>query len=377
MKIRSHYLGLVLVVCFTGRIAAAQTIDEKLEAMMKEQPTVGLSVAAVKDGKIIYIHSFGYKNLETKTPLSDNDIFRIASISKSFTSVGLMQMIQKKKISLDDDVSALAGFRIRNPRFPDKVITLRMVLSHTSSINDRQGYFDLVAINPDKNPDWAKCYNDYEPGSAYEYCNYNYNIAGAILERVSGERFDHYIAGHILKPLGISGGFNVNDLDPSRFALIYDYNRETARFILSPAAYAPRKKEISEYEMGFTTPVFSPAGGLKISAGDLAQYMMMHMKNGKQNGKRIIAKKNAKLIRTPLSAKEHYGLGLLLNPDLIPGVNMYGHTGGAYGLTSLMFFEPEKKFGFVAISNGNAPSYSSGRKAIKIMYEEFIRARAD
>lgn len=261
MKIRSHYLGLVLVVCFTGRIAAAQTIDEKLEAMMKEQPTVGLSVAAVKDGKLIYTHSFGYKNLETKTPLSDNDIFRIASISKSFTSVGLMQMIQKKKISLDDDVSALAGFRIRNPRFPDKVITLRMVLSHTSSINDRQGYFDLVAINPDKNPDWAKCYNDYEPGSAYEYCNYNYNIAGAILERVSGERFDHYIAGHILKPLGISGGFNVNDLDPSRFALIYDYNRETARFILSPAAYAPRKKEISEYEMGFTTPVFSPAGG--------------------------------------------------------------------------------------------------------------------
>ena len=331
MKIRSHYLGLVLVVCFTGRIAAAQTIDEKLEAMMKEQPTVGLSVAAVKDGKLIYTHSFGYKNLETKTPLSDNDIFRIASISKSFTSVGLMQMIQKKKISLDDDVSALAGFRIRNPRFPDKVITLRMVLSHTSSINDRQGYFDLVAINPDKNPDWAKCYNDYEPGSAYEYCNYNYNIAGAILERVSGERFDHYIAGHILKPLGISGGFNVNDLDPSRFALIYDYNRETARFILSPAAYAPRKKEISEYEMGFTTPVFSPAGGLKISAGDLAQYMMMHMKNGKQNGKRIIAKKNAKLIRTPLSAKEHYGLGLLLNPDLIQGVNMYGHTGGAYG----------------------------------------------
>jgi len=93
MKIRSHYLGLVLVVCFTGRIAAAQTIDEKLEAMMKEQPTVGLSVAAVKDGKLIYTHSFGYKNLETKTPLSDNDIFRIASISKSFTSVGLMQMI--------------------------------------------------------------------------------------------------------------------------------------------------------------------------------------------------------------------------------------------------------------------------------------------
>ncbi|MCO6497511.1 MAG: beta-lactamase family protein [Chitinophagaceae bacterium] len=373
MKNLSHYFSLILIFCFTGLITSAQTIEEKLEAMMKEQPTVGLSVAAVKDGKIIYTHSFGYKDLERKTPLSDNDIFRIASISKSFTSVGLMQLVEKGKISLDDDVSSLAGFKIRNPKFPDKVITLRMVLSHTSSINDSQGYFDMVTINPDKNPDWAKCYNDYEPGSAYEYCNYNYNIAGTILERVSGERFDRYIAHHILEPLDIYGGFNVNDLNSLRFAMIYAYNKDSSKFILSPSAYAPRKKEIAAYEMGFTTPIFSPAGGMKISAGDLAKYMMMHMKDGKQNGNRIISKKSTELIRTPLSEKEHYGLGLLMNPDIIPGVNMYGHTGGAYGLTSLMFFDPEKKFGFVTISNGNAPFYSAGKKAIKIMYEEFIK----
>ena len=119
-----------------------------------------------------------------------------------------MQLVDKRKLRLDDDVSKLAGCTIRNPKFPDKIITLRMLLSHTSSINDSQGYFDMIAINPDKNPDWAKCYNNYEPGTNYQYCNYNYNIAGTILERISGERFDHYITKHILAPLGIYGGFS-------------------------------------------------------------------------------------------------------------------------------------------------------------------------
>jgi len=69
-------------------------------------------------------------------PLSDRTIFRIASISKSFSAVAIMQLIEAGKLSLDDDASKLVGFAVRNPKFPDKVITLKMLLSHTSSIND-------------------------------------------------------------------------------------------------------------------------------------------------------------------------------------------------------------------------------------------------
>ena len=78
--------------------------------------------------------------------------FRIASISKSFSATSIMQLVEAKKLSLDDDVSKLVGFKVRNPRFPKTVITLRMILSHRSSINDSQGYFTLDAINPAKNP---------------------------------------------------------------------------------------------------------------------------------------------------------------------------------------------------------------------------------
>ncbi len=88
-----------------------------------------------------------------------------------------------------------------------------MVLSHRSGINDSQGYFTLDAINPAKNPDWAKCYNDYEPGKGYRYCNLNYNMVGTIIEKISGERFDQYVKHHILDPLGLYGGYCVDSLD--------------------------------------------------------------------------------------------------------------------------------------------------------------------
>ena len=84
---------------------------------------------------------------------------------------GLLQQVEQGKLALTDDVSDLLGFKVRSPRFPDTPITLEMLLSHTSSINDSQGYWTTIdIINPDCNPDVALCYNDYEPGSGgYEY----------------------------------------------------------------------------------------------------------------------------------------------------------------------------------------------------------------
>lgn len=369
---------LFLGVC-TTRSAYAQ--PEKAEAairtIMEQQKVAGLSVAVVRNNQVIYTHSFGLKNIENNEPLTDDCIFRIASISKSFTATAMMQLAETGKVSLEEDMGKLVGFRVRNPKFPDQVITLRMVLSHRSSINDSQGYFTLDAINPDKNPNWEKCYNDYAPGTGYQYCNLNYNMAGTLIEKLSGERFDQYIKHHILDPLGLYGGYCVDSLDKARFATIYEYNVDSAKFMASPAAYAPRSKEIAAYEMGYSTPVFSPTGGMKISAGDLARYMIMHSKLGKYKGKRIISKKHARDMQTPLSDKENYGLALLKTDKLIAGKILTGHTGSAYGLYSAMFFQPDEKFGIVVISNGCHPGYTDGfntviRKTVNSLYEAFI-----
>lgn len=357
--------------------AQPEKAEAGIKAIMQEIPVMGLSVAVVKDNKIIYAQSFGTKSRENNAPLTNDCIFRIASISKSFSATSIMQLAERKKLSIDQDVSELIGFKVRNPKFPETVITLRLMMSHLSSINDSQGYFTLDAINPEKNPNWAKSYSHYEPGKGYAYCNLNFNMIGAIIEKISGERFDQYVIKHLLDPLGLYGGYDVDGLDKSRFASIYEYKADSSKFILSEGAYASRAKELSNYAMGYTTPVFSPTGGMKISATDLAKYMLMHSNHGKYKGKRIISKKSAEQMQTAMSEEEGYGFAIETTSKMIPGKTMKGHTGVAYGLFSAMFFHPEEKFGIVVISNGCAPGYSEGyntviRKTVNCLYESLI-----
>jgi len=378
-NIRSSFL-LILQTLFlisTDLKAQPEKAEAGIQSIMQEIPVMGLSVAVVKDNKIIYAQSFGTKSRENNTPLTNDCIFRIASISKSFSATSIMQLAERKKLSIDQDVSELIGFKVRNPKFPETVITLRLMMSHLSSINDSQGYFSLDAINPEKNPNWAKSYSHYEPGKGYAYCNLNFNMIGAIIEKISGERFDQYVIKHVLDPLGLYGGYDVDGLDKSRFASIYEYRADSSKFILSESAYASRAKDISNYAMGYTTPVFSPTGGMKISATDLAQYMLMHNNLGKYKGKRIISKKSAQQMQTALSEEEGYGFAIETTSKMIPGKTMKGHTGVAYGLFSAMFFHPEEKFGIVVISNGCAPGYSEGyntviRKTVNCLYESLI-----
>ncbi len=367
---------LLQIVSIAG-FSQTEKAEAAIRDIMQQHEAVGISVAVVKNNKIIYTHSFGMKDVEANQPLTDNCLFRIASISKSFSATSIMQLVAAKELSLNDDMSDLVGFKIRNPKYPETTITLEMVMSHRSSINDSQGYFTLDAINPDKNPDWTKCYNEYEPGTDYQYCNLNYNMVGTIIEKKSGERFDQYVKHHILDRLGLYGGYCVDSLDNSRFATIYEYDDSLKKLVPSPGAYNPRRAEIASYVMGYSTPIFSPTGGMKISATDLAKYMMMHMNYGKSKGERIIKKKNSKRMQTKLSDKEGYGLAIMTTDKLIAGRTLKGHTGSAYGLYSAMFFDPKEKFGIVVITNGCKPGYTDGfntviRKTVNCLYENFI-----
>lgn len=383
-KVRSMtavLLSLTLLLSLPALLFAqnsTQKMESEIQAMLEEYHAVGLSVAVVKDGELFYTKAFGLQNLETGAPLKENHLYRIASISKSFTSTAIMQLVEAGILDLDMDFGDLVGFPIRNPHFPDQVITLRMVLSHTSSINDSQGYFVLDVIDPSKNADWAKAYNDYAPGTKYQYCNLNFNMAGAVLERYTNTRFDELIPEKILKPLGLYGGYNVNTLDSTLFASIYEYHAETNTHRVQPNAYHPRREELKEYTLGYSTPIFSPTGGLKISVPQLAEYMAMHMKYGTHKGVRIISEASAKEMQKPAIEGSNYGLALTNDSNYIPGEDMVGHTGSAYGLYSHMFFHPEKKFGIVVVTNGCHARYEDGsiallKKTANLLYDQLIR----
>lgn len=376
-RFKSLFCLFTAVSLSTGAMAQSASFESDLKKITDKYEAVGLAIVVVKNGKPVYEKAFGYKDLETKAPLTTNDLFRIASISKSFSSTAIMQLVEKGKVSLDDDISDLVGFKVRNPKFPDTKITLEMMLSHRSSLNDSNGYFTFDVLDTTKNKDWAKSYNNYEPGTDYEYCNLNFNMIGAVLERLTDVRFDNYIKQQILSPLKLEAGFCVDSLDQKRFAKLYD--KENGVYVEQKAAYNPRSEEIKNYTMGVSTPVFSPTGGMKISAKDLAKYMQMHMNHGKLGKVKLISKASSKKMQTGLSAKENYGLALLETDRLIPGEHMIGHTGSAYGLYSNMFFEPKKKFGFVVITNGCIPTIDRNedivmsKEVINLLYQDFIK----
>jgi len=341
--------------------------------MMDSLGVVGLSLAVVKDNQIIHTEAFGHKSLSTLEPVTTSTIFRIASISKSFVSTAIMTLVDDGKISLDTDAGTLLNFPLRNPAYPDEPITIGMLLSHTSSINDSQGYYiSYDCINPVTNPQWRKCYNSYAPGKGYEYCNLNFNLLGIVIEKVSGERFDHYVENHILRPLNINGSFCVNSIDTTRCATLYVWDGK--QFTAQPQAYRPIEN-LDNYQMEVTTVRLSPAGGMKITAPDLAKYMLMHMNYGKSpiNPLRILSSKSAKLMQADHTPTDnYYGLALEKTDEYVKGVTLTGHTGGAYGLTSAMFFNPDKHYGFVVICNGSRKGHQVLIDAQTIMYRHFI-----
>ena len=376
------FIFAVAVAAMFACTSKQDQFNEEVKAIMERNNNVGLALVAVNNGEIVLNETYGVKNLETKEPIAKDDIFRIASISKSFCATAVMQLVEQGKLSLDQDVSELVGFEVRNPNFPDKVITVKMLLSHTASMSDANGYFSLNAINPDSSATWKQAWNSYAPETGYEYCNLGYNTLGTIVERVSGERYDQYIVNHILNPIGVYGGYEVLSLDSTKFVNIYTWDGEKNEYIHKPAAYAKRAEEIANYVFGQSTPVFSPTGGLKISAQDLAKVMKMHMNLGTTpEGTQIISKESAEAMQSVVAPKtdegDAYGFAIRTSKQLLDGHTMIGHTGSAYGVYTSMFWNSERNFGFVVMTNGCNGRYDNNfmaihRECVAAMHKYFV-----
>ena len=365
MKTKQIILALVAGAMLVTSCSSPmkKRIDAAIQEVMQQYDCVGVTAVVLKDGEVIYDKAFGYKDLDTKEPLSTSHMMRIASISKSFTATGLMKQVEKGIISLDDDISDLIGFQIRNPHHPEVPITLRMVLSHTASIRDQENYSTLDHLNPAISGDCMASFYEYKPGEGYNYSNLGLNLAGTILEKVTNVRFDQYVRDSIILPLGLEGGHNIDVLDSSRIASLYNYRN--GAYVKAPA-YGSVAHRLDNYTMGYSAPMFSPTGGVKISTQDLAQYMKMHMNYGELNGVRMISEESAKTMQTPVwmiqnihQWEAQYGLCLkefvnfVDNPKYnTPGNYPIGHTGDAYGLRSIIIWSPVEGWGIAAMTNG-------------------------
>ena len=377
MKKLVFFACSVFFCLFCRGFEKIESLENRIQELMKESDAIGVSVIAVNNNKVCYQKTFrfnpDYNDTTKRNPIRRKDVFRIASISKTFVATAIMQLVEKGQINLDDDINNHLSFRVRNPRYSEVPITVRMLLNHHSSITDYQyGKYKnrLDMFKQDDVQDIEPFFEEYKPGVKYKYSNYGYNLLGAIIENVTQTRFDAYIEKNILKPLRIKGSYNVSKIDSKRFVWAYDYDQQRKKYKKSPNMYKSFENEMNDYILGESTAVFSPCGGMKLSVPDLAKYMLMHMNYGKNKRTRILTKESEELLWKISSNK--YGLGFMHSNFNIKNVDLIGHQGGAYGIHSTMFFNPEEKYGFIVICNGCNSGHTLDAQILRELYDYFI-----
>jgi hypothetical protein len=209
---------------------------------------------------------------------------------------------------------------------------------------------------------------NHQPGTWFNYSNINYGVIGTLIERISGIRFDIYVRDSILRPLGIKGSFNVSDIENiNNVAVLY---RNSIPQNDNYQGIPPPPVNLTGYIIGSNGLIFSPAGGLRISAADLSRFLIMQARFGIYDTLRLL---DSATVATMHETNWNYmgnngntfgnlfrrwGLGFHLTTNsaggdiVIPGIAMTGHPGEAYGLISDMYLEHQKQFGLIFITNG-------------------------
>lgn len=380
---------LIVILAWIAGVSFAATPQKRDAALEREIQRIyddvgmtGLSIAVVKGDSIIYRNIKGYRVLpqdgKPGERLKGDDLFDIMSVSKTFVATAIMHLVEQKKMKLDDPADKYLDFKLRNPRYPDVPITVKQLLTHTSSLNEDHCWWILDSINPNKSKNYGLGYSPVIPGTEYDYVNTNYTVLGAVIEGAAKKRFSTVIDDIIMKPLGLKGSFNQNALDKDKFVGLYYLSDETGKIENNDYVYHqlwPLRPE--NYVLGETVWLEYPAVGMKITADELAKYMRMHMNWGKLDGKRIISKKSEQLMQKNYVGKNNYGLAYRQYRDLVDGSVLHGQTGGGAGIKTCMIFDPEGKYGFVILSSGatvrDRDGYSQIHKPlIKALYKHLI-----
>lgn len=347
-------------------------LDRTVASLREKYDIVGLSAACLRDGAVIWETHQGLADIVRDVPVTADTKYRVASISKVVTATALMQFHEKAKFSLDDDVSPLLGFELRNPHHPDLPITFRHLLTHRASFADGAAYDDFLMFtydHPNEAPGMAELlrpggrffkdgavFSEHAPGTHYGYSNLGFGLVGILVERLAGERFDRYCARTIFEPLGLSCRFNPADLGLEHpLAVLYRPSGDGWQPQCDDYHGAAPPERLGEgYRIGWNALPCAPQGGLRASARDLAQVARVFMRPefGEQRG--ILRAVTIARMQGPEPLTLHHA------EKLAPGEKWTGHAGEAYGLLSLMFWEKDGPLGVIAITSGSRPGKEEG-----------------
>lgn len=372
----------------------------------------GLAVLAYAGGREVYRFAGGVRRMAGAQtwPMTEDSRFRMASVSKMFTVFTIMQLAEAGKLSLDEDVSEYLGFRLRHPSYPDVPITLRSLASHTSGLRDGKVYsippsVGVRAFFRPGSPYWEGGAHfapaGQMPGIYFTYCNLNYGLLGTVIEAVTGQRFDQYQKTHILKDLDCRADYVPGNLEAPEFArlgtiyrkqdrqgrweekgpwqgIMDDFGgvqppRETLSLQNPYAQDVCQTYDLAGYQPGTNATIFSPQGGLRLSLEELGHVLAMLLHDGRYAGRQVLRPASFQAMFSPQWTYDGhngdtcgqtlltYGLGEFFVDGRGPArccrtkaIDLWGHTGQAFGLLSGLFIRSGTGSGFAYVMNGEA-----------------------
>ena len=348
-----------------------------IEESLQEANIPGLAVIVINATDILFEQGFGYN----APPIFDqrrsidpkNSIFVLASISKTFIALAVMQLVEMKQLDLDKDINQYLSITttIFHPFFPNVSITMRHILSHRSGIGPnfdeeikhylpgddftKTNLHELIFSYVNNTRNWFP----HPPGNAVHYSNIGASLAAFVVEQISGMSFEKYVRERILRPLGINesdAGYRLSDFENRSDDLIEHYLFNSS-WLEQAQTWLPQLNitQVDHHSNWLHIPHYSisdyPSGLLRMSAHSLAVYLQSFLRNFPS----ILSNTNStnEMIRVSAEDYAEVQFGLIWNWRTFNGKRLVGHRGAMPGVTNLMMANEERSFGVILLSNGD------------------------
>jgi serine beta-lactamase-like protein LACTB len=344
----------------TDYASAIERLSALIDREVKGKNLPALSVALVDDQRVVWSKGFGHEDAKKTRPTTEKTVYRVGSVSKLFTDVAIMRLVEQGKIDIDAPVSKyLPDFAPKNP-FDKGEVTLRHLMTHRSGLIRESpvgNYFDPTG------PTLEKTVNSinglplvYPPGTKIKYSNAAIAAVGYVLEKTQGQRFEAYLKADVLDPLGMTG---------SAFEATPEVKKYLAEAVMW--TYHGREFPAPTFDLGM-----APAGSMYAPVGDLAKFMSCLFAGGKTATGPLL--KPATLdemfkpqFATP-DAKSGFGIGFMVGE--LDGRKRIGHGGAVYGFATELALLPKEKLGVIVTCSrdvANAVSTRVADDALRLM----------
>ena len=323
-------------------LGAERLFSAWIEGQIAYRGLPGVAVGVVSDQELVWAKGFGFADVEAKLPMAASTKFRMASHSKLFTAIAIMQLREEGKLGLDDPVvKYLPWFKAKPAGDDDGPITVEQLLSHSSGLQREAGDHWTTLVFPTSD-ELQRLYADrqaaFAPSVRWKYSNLAYSIAGMLIEKVSGQRWADYVERNIFKPLAM----NASSVDQNVSGLVVPYGRRMPDGTREVLPFVDARG-------------MAAATGITSNVEDMAKFVSAQFRRGPRGGSQILSTGSLREMHRVRSVEQNWtsGTGIGFAVSRIKDRTYVGHGGGYPGNTTQTLIQLDDKVGVIVLTNTN------------------------